>query len=417
MVTQNNLPGPSLSRFFTLHPLGAVRSYSLFLSTTQPNPQAAPPTTDVLDKQSPSLNKARYGMSALALCLGIGFALAGISIRTMQVYSLEGGSFWVTSLPSITSAISFFSSTPKVACAADSVILDSSAFLTGTQRHVTRSQDRVFSELAGLYSQNFDSRWIGAETTSGGVDAKIRELEERLAVMEGQVAKATHGLEEIGTTTSYILMNGPPMVDYASSSAGGSVEYAMTSGSARIGDAKWPWEPLAKGRGPDVVLKPGLEPGDCWAFPSMPGQLAIRFNQPIHLTHVTIANPPLPVSRSRNLCSSPRPMLNKCFQVLADRGKMPREIEIWAKQPGTRTFFQRWRSSEMGPRGPWHTRFIGAFTVEPSDLPFITFALAAGANGVDDLVEGIVIVFRSNWGDEGPTCLYRVRAHGTPYDV
>lgn len=85
------------------------------------------------------------------------------------------------------------------------------------------------------------------------------------------------------------------------------------------------------------------------------------------------------------------------------------------KLAGDRTILERLWLSEGSLSGPWRTKYLGSFSFRPSNLTTsTTYEFDDPWSQLGLRTEGMVIAIRSNWGHPDFTCVYRIRAHGSP---
>ncbi|KAG8845472.1 hypothetical protein FRB96_002490 [Tulasnella sp. 330] len=202
-----------------------------------------------------------------------------------------------------------------------------------------------------------------------------------------------------------IAKDGVAMPDYALYFAGATVEPMMTSRTLSAGRTSWGTD--RPGRPPVTVLVPDNTVGNCWPFAGDHGQIGIRLNRVIHLTHITVDHP--------------------ARELLYDVRTAPREFNVWIAIERDENFEKADRfameranadapahnEEPAKPKGPWRLMHFGKFEFDmQSDVRSQTFAIPQELVKLGIDTGGIVVEFVSNWGHEDHTCVYRVRAHG-----
>jgi SUN domain-containing protein 1/2 len=170
-------------------------------------------------------------------------------------------------------------------------------------------------------------------------------------------------------------------VDYALESAGGSIisircseTYQQRTAQLTVfGIPLW-----YTSNSPRVVIQPGVQPGECWAFAGSTGYLVIQLSALIRITSVTIEHTPLSLTPRNSIDSAPK------------------EFSVWGL------------ANENDMEGVK----LGEFTYKSiKDKPLQTFDID---NSKKDLrFQFVELKIHSNHGHPEFTCLYRFRVHGT----
>ncbi|XP_074052153.1 SUN domain-containing protein 3 [Macrotis lagotis] len=196
--------------------------------------------------------------------------------------------------------------------------------------------------------------------------------------------KTRRNLEEIMYLVEYVLKrhreDQVQMADYALKSSGASIIEEETSANYKNDQAKLIWHEirfLSYEIPPDVILKPDVHPGNCWAFPGREGHTTIKLARKIIPTAVTMEHISQKVSPSGNIFSAP-----KDFAVYGLKNECKGE-EI----------------------------FLGLFMYNTKGITVQTFWLQ---NGIFESLTCVKLKILNNWGNPNYTCLYRFRVHGNP---
>lgn len=169
------------------------------------------------------------------------------------------------------------------------------------------------------------------------------------------------------------------MPDYALMSNGGSIlsvrctqTYTKYSGNLYLfGLPLW-----NVNSNPEIIIKPGTMPGECWAFEGSTGSVAISLSMSIYVGGFTMEHTPKELSPHGNIKSAPH------------------QFSVWALQDLTDEkpqFLGRFNFLDNGES-------LQYFEAEKLDLP----------------VQTVELRIESNHGSVDYTCLYRFRVHGRP---
>lgn len=149
---------------------------------------------------------------------------------------------------------------------------------------------------------------------------------------------------------------------------------------------------------PAIAIHPSNAVGMCWAFPGTAGQLSVKLASPIWLTDIAVEH------------VSP--------EIAHDPSTAPKEIEIWAQVADEHIdtllnspSLEHARRREQAPAESFVHIMDVKYNVYNNE-PVQTFAVPASIRRSNIPVRQIVYRFRSNWGHEDYTCIYRVRAIG-----
>uniref|UniRef100_T1HHY6 SUN domain-containing protein n=1 Tax=Rhodnius prolixus TaxID=13249 RepID=T1HHY6_RHOPR len=169
------------------------------------------------------------------------------------------------------------------------------------------------------------------------------------------------------------------MPDYALMSNGGSIlsirctqTYTKDSGNLYLfGLPLW-----NVNSNPEIIIKPGTMPGECWAFEGSEGSVAISLSMPIFVGGFTMEHTPKELSPHGNIKSAPHQFSVWALQDLKDEKPL---------------FLGRFKFLDNGES-------LQYFESEKLDVP----------------VRLVELRIESNHGSIDYTCLYRFRVHGRP---
>ncbi|KAJ7227272.1 hypothetical protein GGX14DRAFT_629155 [Mycena pura] len=167
------------------------------------------------------------------------------------------------------------------------------------------------------------------------------------------------------------------------------------------------------GRPPVTAIHYDLHDGHCWPFAGSQGQLGVVLAAPVYVEDITIDHVAAEVA-------------------LNMRTSAPRDLEVWAMVEGKDNVakLKAWRDDkaqrrENGesvedepvrpktlPRSPEYIR-IASFRYDihaPNNIQ--TFPVDPEIKGLGIDFGVVVLMTKSNWGNDAFTCLYRMRVHG-----
>nr|CAD7393356.1 unnamed protein product [Timema cristinae] len=170
-------------------------------------------------------------------------------------------------------------------------------------------------------------------------------------------------------------------VDYALESSGGSIlstrcTEVYFSDTSRVYVFNIPVPFLSSTNSPSVIIKPGMSPGECWAFRGSQGSVVIQLAALIHISSFTLEHIPRSLAIQGRIDSAP-----KDFSVWG----LSHENDMDPLKLGTYMYLQNSTSLQF-------------FNVQSTNAPPF------------NIVE---LKVDSNHGHLEYTCLYRFRVHGT----
>nr|CAD7195013.1 unnamed protein product [Timema douglasi] len=170
-------------------------------------------------------------------------------------------------------------------------------------------------------------------------------------------------------------------VDYALESSGGSIlstrcTEVYFSDTSRVYVFNIPVPFLSATNSPSVIIKPGMSPGECWAFRGSQGSVVIQLAALIHISSFTLEHIPRSLAIQGRIDSAP-----KDFSVWG----LSHENDMDPLKLGTYMYLQNSTSLQF-------------FNVQSTNAPPF------------NIVE---LKVDSNHGHLEYTCLYRFRVHGT----
>lgn len=196
--------------------------------------------------------------------------------------------------------------------------------------------------------------------------------------------------------------------DYALWSAGGRIVSELTSPTYTTSWWMRPWKSqLPDQRPPELAITPDIQAGCCWPMQGDHGSLGIRLAEELVPRAITIDHLALQLAFRNNTA--------------------PKEVSVWGIQPqgqhrdtgalrvqkGLHLSFE-YGLLDLHP-DYYHRDFVslGNFTYDIHTVhPIQTFNLVEEAEKLDLIMEILLFIFESNWGNDHYTCIYRVRVHG-----
>uniref|UniRef100_A0A0K8SWT4 SUN domain-containing protein n=2 Tax=Lygus hesperus TaxID=30085 RepID=A0A0K8SWT4_LYGHE len=166
--------------------------------------------------------------------------------------------------------------------------------------------------------------------------------------------------------------------DYALGSLGAAIASIFSTRPYTKRPAEYvPWEVLhwEHFNTPDVIIKPGIMPGECWAFEGR-GFVAIQLSMPIYVSGFSLEHTPKELTPFGHIESAPRKFSVWGLLSLEDKDE----------------------------------EFLGRFEFEDNGKSLQTFDAVVREKAFH-LVE---LRIESNHGHLEYTCLYRFRVHGRP---
>lgn len=271
------------------------------------------------------------------------------------------------------------------------------------------SNSRLLEETVAKHSQ-----WINKTVSSSAasldlLESQITEMESRLQNQEGSneelasIVQAkidqleadieelsigrSHDIQEILQTASdssiddqlarIPLPDKTGMPDFALESAGGEILQEMTTRGLASSSAMikiWNFPIFYHTMSARVAIQPDVNPGNCFAYGGGDGTLGVKLSHPIVIQNVTIEHIPKAIALSGSIDSAPKDF----------------------------TFY-----GLSGNPNQWSTQELGRFTFDMDGPPTQTFNVENTR-----IFYGAKFHFRSNWGNQHHTCIYRVRVHG-----
>ncbi|KAF8525803.1 hypothetical protein BU17DRAFT_40899 [Hysterangium stoloniferum] len=323
--------------------------------------------------------------------------------------------------------------------------------------------------LAGLRNEleSLQAEW--ERTRSSATEEEIRELKERIGMIEGGVKDAIElgkrvekGMTAGGRTKwhsgegltvrssdgqdvsdiigsmvdramSRFYKDGLAKPDFALYSAGGRVIPQLTSDTYEIKPKSWgrylvgsvTGSGYALGRPPVTALHHDVHVGNCWPFAGTRGQLGVLLARNAFISEVTIEHAPKDVAY--DLRAAPREMelwglvqgTDNVAKVRGYQANMKRHREEIVKQAeaeGVQPPPDDDAYPSSLPRSAYYLR-LARFTYDARASDHLqTFSVPKEIQDIGADFGIVVLIVKSNWGDNDFTCLYRMRVHGTDKD-
>lgn len=216
----------------------------------------------------------------------------------------------------------------------------------------------------------------------------------------------------------HVYLDGVGLPDFASWYSGGRIVPSLTSEAYTYGFPRhwylkwWWWLSNLPYQHADYALSFNVGPANCWPMRGRNGTLGIALARPITISAVTIDH--LPKRLSTDLGSAPKE--GELWGLLEEEHDPSSLIQSGVAVSDFGTLMRglgrlRWAKSQHE-----NSLFVHliSFTVDADrDIPFQTFAVP---RSTDEKLNGkqfrtVIVVVRTNWGQDKFTCLYRVRVH------
>lgn len=188
----------------------------------------------------------------------------------------------------------------------------------------------------------------------------------------------------------------PPILEYASISAGGKVIETLTSEMYSPPDLFAFFSRASRENSkhsPAVALTDGMEPGQCWSLRGESGQIGIQFARAIRLSSLVVRHANVP---SESAASAPKKLVLWGLKS-TDSGSCDTsgDEEIPTPEFGPGYCGIRLLS---GIHNPLSSKFYQNFTISMHN---------------DHYFDRIIIQVSSNWGHKAFTCIYRIQVYGS----
>ncbi|TPX63784.1 hypothetical protein SpCBS45565_g06362 [Spizellomyces sp. 'palustris'] len=284
------------------------------------------------------------------------------------------------------------------------------------KEQIDEVQRKYLDDAATLIRQQIEElqQKMTQDTTARQQDEALGQqqeaLEQKIAALNAAVATLVSKTQYLEART--IKPDTVGMADYALESAGGRIILGLTSPTyAPPTETDWIhyfWgTPKARGQRPSTAIQPEVLPGNCWPMQGNHGRLAIALATPTVPTHITIEH-----------------AAKELWGGHTGLASAPRDFEAWAVYDHE-GFAKMDLDSEEARRASvsWETQphalMIASNTFEPMESSLRTFEIDHVAyRNLENMafmhgqqVQTVVFRFRSNWGKEDWTCIYRVRVH------
>lgn len=264
--------------------------------------------------------------------------------------------------------------------------------LAGQENHMTLRIDKLQKQMEQLtedikkMSGSFEADWK-SHFTKLEDEIKLEIADIRKSVDEfgeravgGFVATPAKMVEK-AVAKYHADRTGKP--DYALQSSGGYVVrvrctqvYSKTTAKFYLFGLPLPWDVF---NGPDTIIKPGVMPGECWAFEGSYAQVTLHLATKIKVTGFSIEHSPRELSLHGHILSAPK------------------QFSVWA----------------LDSEEDENPVFLGRFTFLDNGESLQEFE----AMEYDKTIDLVELKVESNHGHPEYTCLYRFRVYGIPPPV
>ncbi|KAG2112198.1 hypothetical protein BD769DRAFT_1364635 [Suillus cothurnatus] len=218
------------------------------------------------------------------------------------------------------------------------------------------------------------------------------EFEERLKLLENRITKSP-------------FYDPIAMPDFALWSAGARIIPAFTSPTYRISppiswlQGLFTSRTQPEWRFPEVAISPGLDVGNCWPMNGSSGAIGISLARDISPQSITVEHVPRHLS--------------------LDSRSAPKHLEVWSVLDGMSDETKGMTTADF----PDFLTQLGHSPTDAQQRFVFLSEMVYDVLSVDHIqnfplqqkfsrVPIVIIVVKSNWGNENFTCLYRVRVHG-----
>lgn len=272
---------------------------------------------------------------------------------------------------------------------------------------------------------------VGSAKADAGAPAWWNRLSSSVGTGSGLVIKSSDG-QDVTAVIGHLVddalarhvKDDLARADYALASGGATVIPSLTSAPMNMRSSGGGMltslfgEKATPGMSPVVALHHETHLGYCWPFEGSVGQLGVRLSRRVFPSEVTIDHVPR--------------------ELAVDIGSAPREMEVWGLIEGKDNIarYKEWvagreqaaEGDEEGsqreeipeqPRSlPRNTQYmrLGSFVYDvdaPKHIQTFPLSEEVKALGIDFGV--VVLMVKSNWGQDEFTCLYRFRLHGEQF--
>ncbi|XP_014276375.1 uncharacterized protein [Halyomorpha halys] len=261
--------------------------------------------------------------------------------------------------------------------------------LAGQENHMSLRIDKLQKQMEQLtedikkMSGSFEGDWKN----------RFTKLEDEIKLELADIRKSVDEFGEkavggfVGTPTKMVEKavakyhadrTGKP--DYALQSSGGYVvrvrctqAYSKTTAKFYLFGLPLPWDVF---NGPDTIIKPGVMPGECWAFEGSYAQVTLHLATKIKVTGFSIEHSPRELSLHGHILSAPK------------------QFSVWA----------------LDSEEDENPVLLGRFTFLDNGESLQEFE----ALEYDKTIDLVELKVESNHGHPEYTCLYRFRVHGIP---
>lgn len=238
------------------------------------------------------------------------------------------------------------------------------------------TNSRLENEVTRLLKENQDVRNQHSEAVSRLKSEVMQLLQEnqKLQVKVTAMEKERQRINDMAQALRLNSEDNTGLIDYALESSGAyvlSTGYTEPYGSCIKLLGITAWYKIS----PNVILRPNVSHGNCWAFQGNKGSVTIQLAATIKPTEVSMEHIPKWMSPAGKIDSAPR------------------EFSVYGMDDPNDT---------LGT-------LLGKFTYDQDGTAIQTFSIQA-----QDVKDYGIIQMRveSNWGNPDYTCIYRFRVHG-----
>ena len=209
-----------------------------------------------------------------------------------------------------------------------------------------------------------------------------------------------------------------------------------SKGWRKLMNLLWPADkanvlPPANANPPEVTIDSNMQPGRCWSFSGDRGYLTILLSKAIKPSEISVYHLPKAMWDDQSFAPrafevwaiSLRPEDRQSLESTYHRMANNKEFLDMVHDGFAATLKETYpdnaavnnRKPGSNPAVRKSVRLVtGEYNIEPSDPSAQTFTVDQAVHDNNELIDVVQVRFKSNWGSNERTCVYRVSVHGQP---